>query len=57
MLVWFVIVVVEIVVVVVWYCGVVLGEIDLVVWVVDLGMVIDVLCGKLEFEFGEEGCE
>jgi magnesium chelatase subunit I len=37
--------------------GAVLGETDPVARVVDLGTVIDVLRGKLEFESGEEGRE
>jgi len=37
--------------------GAVLGEDDPVARVVDLGTVIDVLQGKLEFESGEEGRE
>jgi magnesium chelatase subunit I len=37
--------------------GALLGEIDPVARVVDLGTIIDVLRGKLEFESGEEGRE
>ena len=37
--------------------GAVLGESDPVARVVDLGTIIDVLRGKLEFESGEEGRE
>ena len=37
--------------------GAVLGEHEPVARVVDLGTVIDVLRGKLEFESGEEGRE